>query len=159
MNKLDIKGDKDFADFHSFVTCALIMYKILVFVAFLFYLVNFEAQGFQGLQPTLNVCPLDYFDGRDDFCYHVGTKEMSQSEAEKYCESKYGILSTVEIPLPKRLKNLLSQNAKLNGDRKWWVFDCYELELISMKKNKFNLNNIGVDCSEKRKPICEKLRN
>ena len=138
------------------------MYKILVFVAFLFYLVNFEAQGFQGLQPTLNfnTCPLDYFDGKDEYCYHVGTREMSQSEAEKYCESKYGgMLSTVDIPLPKRLKNLLSQNTKLNGDRKWWTFNCYELELVDMKENKFNLNDIGVDCSEKRKPICEKSLN
>ena len=73
MKELDIKGDKDFADFHTFVTCALIMYKILVLVTFLFYLVNFEAQGQLGLMSqTLNMCPLEYFDGRDDeFCYHA----------------------------------------------------------------------------------------
>ena len=80
MTELDIKRDKVFADFHTFVICAFNMYKILVFVAFLFYLVNSE---------YTKDCPSGYFDGKDGYCYHIGTEDMSQSEAEKYCEIKH----------------------------------------------------------------------
>ena len=84
MKGLDIKGDKDFADFHTFVTCALIMYKIIVFGVFLFYLANSE---------YTEDCPSEYFDGEDDYCYHIGIgRPITQDEAMKYCESKNGKL-------------------------------------------------------------------
>ena len=135
------------------------MYKILVFVAFLFYWLNSEAQGLPG--QTLKNCPSGYFDGQDDYCYHIGTEAMSQSEAKKYCKSKYGNLAPAQIAFHYIVKSQLGQNARLNGDTKWWIsMSCYELEIVNMKKNYevFDLNNMEMNCSIKRKPICEMAR-
>ena len=124
----------------------VIMCKILIFVAVIFSLSN---------SVKTEDCPSEYLDGEDDFCYHIGTKAMTQSEAEKYCESKNGQSSLAHHHLPsKPLKNRLVQIAKWSGDRKWWLFDCKELELVGINGKKFRIN-YDLDCSEKRKPVCE----
>ena len=139
------------------------MYKILIFVAVIFSLSNsVKTEG----------CPSEYFDGKDNYCYHIGTKAMTQSEAKKYCESKNGSLAYPVLPAPEEfksmthyftkyihapLKNRLRQIAKRTGDRKWWLEYCWELELVRVNKKKFRVN--GLNCSKKRKPICEILYN
>ena len=156
--ELDIKGEKDFVDFHKLVTCALItMYKILVFVAFLFYLVNSE---------YTEDCPFEsgFFDGKNGKCYYVGigNNAMTQYEAKKYCESKNGTLLAPKS-LPRGLKYKLSRYASLIGVKEWWISpQCYELLLL--RKNEYGFEEkypYIQGCSStnrlKRKPICEKL--
>ena len=119
------------------------MYKLLIFGAVIFSLSN---------SVKTEDCPPEYLDGKDNFCYHVGTKAMTHSEAEKYCDSKDGYLA--KRPFPKPLENKLRQIAKWSGDRKWWLENCKELELVGINGKKFRFN-YDLDCSEKRKPVCE----
>ena len=134
------------------------MCKILVFVAFLLYLVNSE---------YTKDCPSGYFDGKDGYCYHIGNEEMSQSEAEKYCKIKHGKLSRNlaqynSLP-PKPLEKQLSQYVKLYGDRIWWISDCHKIEFVNFVEPWFDIQH---DCncnasfcnSKGRKPICEITR-
>ena len=159
--ELDIKWEKDFADFHTFITRALIMYKILAFVVFLFYLVNSE---------YIEDCPSEYFDGEDEYCYHIGdTRPMFQSEAKKYCESKNGkLLEPKDFPLSTPLKNKLTQIAKLRSlNSAWWIApDCYQLLLSRKNENEFKesyprlygCSTTNYQMHLRRRPICEMLR-
>ena len=163
MKGLDIKGDKDFTDFHMFVTCALIMYKIIVFGVFLFYLANSE---------YTEDCPSEYFDGEDGYCYHIGIgRPTTQSEAFRYCESKNGkLLGLRNFPLPTPLKNKLSQIAKMRSlNSAWWIgANCYQLLLSRKNENEFKESYTRVDgcitandpndLMHRRRPICEMLR-
>ena len=161
MKGLDIKGDKDFTDFHMFVTCALIMYKIIVFGVFLFYLANSE---------YTEDCPSEYFDGEDGYCYHIGIgRPTTQSEAFRYCESKNGkLLGLRNFPLSTPLKNKLSQIAKMRSLKSaWWIgANCYQLLLSRKNENEFKESYTRVDdCikandlkHQRRRPICEMLR-
>ena len=107
----------------------------------------------------------------DEYCYHVGNKEMSQSEAEKYCESKNGkLLGLRNFPLSTPLKNKLSQIAKMRSlNSAWWVgANCYQLLLSRKNENEFKESYTHVDgCIKandlnlmhlRRRPICEMLR-
>ena len=120
------------------------MYKILVFVAFVSCLSKSEA------------CPSDYSHGKnDDYCYHIGKIPMSHYEAEIYCESM-NLGELAHQPLPNSLKNRLKHTAEIHPTIKWWLADCKELEFVNIEEGKFKTN--GLNCSEKRMPICETWR-
>ena len=140
--KADIK-DKDFCKFVPVTTCTCIMYKIL-FLVFFFSLSNSEKTG---------DCPTDYFDGKYYYCYHIGTKAMTLSEARRYCESKNdGILAIPEF-LTDYMQNELMKIARwYNGDTKWWV-NGKELELEHVDVLSFKVNDLHH--LQKRKPICQ----
>ena len=140
--KADIK-DKDFCKFVPVTTCTCVMYKIL-FLVFFFSLSNSEKTG---------DCPTDYLDGKYYYCYHIGTKAMTLSEARRYCESKNdGILAIPEF-LTDYMQNELMKIARwYTGDTKWWV-NGRELELEHVDVKSFKVNDLHH--LQKRKPICQ----
>ena len=101
--KADIK-DKDFCKFVPVTTCTCIMYKIL-FLVFFFSLSNSEKTG---------DCPTDYLDGKYYYCYHIGTKAMTLSEARRYCESKNDGILAIPAFLTDYMQNELVKIARSN---------------------------------------------
>ena len=139
--KADIK-DKDFCKFVPVTTCTCIMYKIL-FLVFFFSLSNSEKTG---------DCPTDYLDGKYYYCYHIGTKAMTLSEARRYCESKNDGILAIPAFLTDYMQNELVKIARSNGDMKWWV-NGGELELEHVDVLSFIVNDLHH--LQKRKPICQ----